>query len=168
MSINMVLSREVILEQLVLLIINQDKIAANWVRFLIATESALAVAFAGIANYYSIKNQAAGGDILVLLPISVVGIIVTSKFSKIIIRERQWQKWYVQQVQLLTPNSSPIYSCLVGEPKTKVDDFPAGEISTQLSNMTSLISGLWWLISFVILVLGVCFFLKSCVQNALV
>ena len=90
---------------LVSLITNQDQVTKTWVQFLITVEAGLVVAFA-----FLMKSEGNGPfpDWFIQTGSSLIpaaGILFAIVLTLIIIRERQWQSWYVQRFTSL-PNLS--------------------------------------------------------------
>jgi hypothetical protein len=128
------------------LIINQDHVAQNWIKFLLGIESALAVAHWILAKSAA-EACAFHGFGLVALSILTpfFGIAAAVTITKIVVHERKWQAWYVNRFVELSQSPDSVFPSKPG----LVRGQPEGYISSVLRNLSAVVVGGWSLAAFV-------------------
>src|SRR5712664_2745878 len=82
---------------LIALVINQDQVIQGWVKFLITIESALAVGLGFILKIGMERAEFKQFTPWAIVLIPAFGILASIVLCIIIVRERKWTAWYVQQ-----------------------------------------------------------------------
>jgi len=144
------------LEQLVSLIINQDHVANGWLKFLLTIESALVISFAYLVNFLADKDI--GFHILLYCLIIAIlpafGIISIRLLNKIIIRELNWQKFWVDGIRALDSDFPRIYSSFREDEKRteSVGESPQGYISKVVNKFSISIIFFWFVIYILVVI----------------
>lgn len=138
---------------LINLITNQDIAYQNWFKFLITIESGLAM---GLGFLLKMGGQEKNAVMQLGLPvvkylIPVLGIIVAVFLCIIIVRERRWQAWYVQQYRNLPGDIPVVFPGLIGW-KTSIEKLRYGFISKAIMWFVGLIILAWLVIIVLFLV----------------
>ncbi|MGB8953231.1 MAG: hypothetical protein WCC06_11280 [Candidatus Aminicenantales bacterium] len=125
---------------LITLIINQDHVSYAWLKFLITVEASLAVGLGFIIKLGGVQKQWFYPWVVILFP--TLGILSAIFLSMIVVRERKWQAWYVQQFNKLPGQLPQIF------PKDKSIDGPVrkqklGSISIVVIAFAILVAMAW-------------------------
>ena len=120
-----------VLEQLVALTINQDHVVQGWQKFLITIETALAVAFSSLVVFFNRGGIPSWFLKIFFALLPILGIAAAIVLTVIILIERKWQKWYVQQTQALPPYIPRIFPEMPEDwtPAKSVRELPMDRIS---------------------------------------
>jgi hypothetical protein len=97
---------------LVDLIKNQDQVGQKWIEFLIAIETGLVVALG-----FLVRTPPAQSLRPLLYMIPGLGILAALALTLIVVRERQWQAWYVGRFNDLPPYKGKVFptdKCSIG------------------------------------------------------
>lgn len=136
-------SLDVTTDNIVALITNQDHVSQKWIEFLILVESGLFVAFGFLEKSddqeFFVLNPLSN---IAILLIPILGIVVAHFLTQIIVRERNWQIWYVEQFRKLPVTSKTLF------PDSKeiaefLKDRSNGFISDKVLTMSWIIIGVW-------------------------
>lgn len=150
---------------LIELIINQDHIAATYVKILLTIEGALVLAFAGVAsllpgqevpsdNYTCPHRLHAYISIGFAYVIPLLGVLATILFTAIIIYERKWQTWYVQKFNDVEDNSDKVFPRDRGVPNAKPAEQPLSKEDKSLCCVATLVTLAWLLAWMVVVYVG--------------
>jgi hypothetical protein len=134
---------------LVDLVKNQDLVAQKWLEFLVLTQSGLAVALGFLArpqattsgsvdNAYS---RLAADTPLLLIPI--LGIVFAIALAFIVIRERQWQSYYVRRATALSSIRGRIFPVNKDDAKSPPAGQPWGVISRLVVGLAFVLVSVW-------------------------
>jgi hypothetical protein len=94
-------------EQLVKLIIHQETVFSNWVKFIITIQVGLAAGLGFVLG--DLPHRRELGYV-----IAVSGIATAVLFAKILVRHNQWSVWYINRCKSLTA-ASQIFPIKEGE-----------------------------------------------------
>ena len=87
------------LHHLISLLNNNDNAVYKWSQYLFFFQAALFTAYFALDKYWSTSNNELTIYAIYILPI--LGIITAFFFGLEIRRERQWVKWYLQQIRYI-------------------------------------------------------------------
>jgi hypothetical protein len=146
---------------LIHLIVNQDETAQGWLRFFFTIESALAAAFLFIVTSAERLQSAPhwfAPAMSLLIPL--LGIILTRALMRIVLRQNQWQIWFIRQFNALPGNVDKVFPAGIGE-DGPVERQPDGYVSRIVRNLGRWITFAWIVIA---LLVGYAFFWPSLKQ----
>ncbi len=140
-------------EQLIKLIIHQETIFSNWVKFAITVQGGLA---AGLGVAWSEPKYGAFGFIVAL-----IGVATAYLFARILYRHSQWSVWYVRRGQSLAAEIFPpkselkpglvagwvvwFLSKIFGSPD-EIGQLPPGPIARWVVSVLLFVAAVWFVI----------------------
>jgi hypothetical protein len=127
-------------KMLVDLVMNQDHVAQNWIKFLITIEAGLAIAFAFafgrvLPNWF---------QTLAILVIPVMGGALAISLAFIVVRERQWQNHYINRFNILPGLSGVVFPTRADELGSDVGKTGLGAISWSVIFLVAVITLAWF------------------------
>ena len=134
---------------LVDLVKNQDQVAQKWLEFLIAIEAGLAVALGFSIRPIPLASGVNPTELQQLfsnIQLSVLplfGILFAAALTRIVVRERQWQSFYVARVTALPTLKDKIFPSEKGNPSLSVSKQNWGKISHIVVALGICISVAW-------------------------
>jgi len=124
-------------EYLVNLIVNQDHVALKWLQFLITIEAGLVVALSFLLRPESHQILR-----FAIYAIPMIGIFVAVALTLIVIRERQWQSFFVNRFNALRGCEGKVFPPGKGTDGT-VSGQPWGHISMITLGLAVIIILIW-------------------------
>jgi hypothetical protein len=124
---------------LVDLIINQDHVAQNWIKFFVTIEAGLAVAFAFAFG----QLLPAWFQRLAILLIPIMAIALAISLTLIVVRERQWQNLYIKKFNDLPGHSGLVFPVEADELGSEVGKPSYGTISWTVMFLAGVIISAW-------------------------
>jgi hypothetical protein len=126
-------------KMLVDLVMNQDHVAQNWIKFLITIEAGLAIAFAFafgrvLPNWF---------QTLAILVIPVMGSALAISLTFIVVRERQWQNHYINKFNAVAGLSGVVFPTKADDLGSEVGKTGFGAISWSVIFLVAVITLAW-------------------------
>jgi uncharacterized membrane protein YhdT len=140
---------------LIHLIANQDETAQGWLRFFFTIESALAAAFLFIITAGERITAAPRWFAPTMcLVIPLLGVVLTRALMRIVLRQNQWQIWFIRKFNALPGNVDKVFPADIGR-DGPVEQQPDGYVSRIVRNLGRWITFGWLAIA---LLVGYAFF----------
>jgi uncharacterized membrane protein YhdT len=140
---------------LIQLIVNQDETAQAWLRFFFTIESALAAAFLFvITSGERIPSAPRWFAPAMCLLIPLFGIGITRALMRIVLRQNQWQIWFIRRFNALPGHADKVFPASIGR-DGPVEVQPDGHVSRIMRNLGRWISLAWIVVA---LLVGYAFF----------
>jgi hypothetical protein len=96
--------------QLIHLIINQDTTSQEWMKFFFTIQSALAAAYLfGINVVDRLQWAPRWFTPAISLIIPFLGIVFARSLTRIVVRQNQWQAWFIQKYDALPGNAGMVF-----------------------------------------------------------
>ena len=96
--------------QLIHLIINQDTTAQEWMKFFFTIQSALAAAYLfGLNIIDKLQWAPRWFTPAISFIIPFLGIIFARSLTKIVVRQNQWQAWFIQKYNAMPGNAGVVF-----------------------------------------------------------
>jgi hypothetical protein len=96
--------------QLIHLIINQDTTSQEWLKFFFTIQSALAAAFLfGISVIDRLQWAPRWFTPTISFIIPFLGIVFARSLTRIVVRQNQWQAWFIQKYNALPGNAGRVF-----------------------------------------------------------
>jgi hypothetical protein len=133
------------------LIINQDDAAQSWLRFFFTIESALAAAFLLLMNSGEHVARAPRWFMpAVSLLIPLLGIVFTRALMRIVLRQNQWQIWFIRRYNAL-PGADKVFPSDIGR-EGAVELQPDGYVSRIVRHIGAWITLAWVIIALLVVI----------------
>ncbi|HEY5046587.1 MAG TPA: hypothetical protein VII49_01030 [Rhizomicrobium sp.] len=128
-------------KHLIDLIINQDHVAQNWIKFLLTIQSALSIAYWFLAKTAAGACQPLSGYELIALGLLIPFLACTAclTITKITVHERRWQAWYVERFKELRKTPHFVFPIEIGA----IAKIPKGYISKVLTGISKAVIAGW-------------------------
>ena len=135
---------------LIRLIVNQDDASHSWLRFFFTIESALAAAFLLVVN---ITERIPGAPRwfapAMSLIIPLLGIVFTRALMRIVLRQNQWQIWFIRKFNAMPGNAEKVFPDGIGR-NGPVEQQPHGYVSRIVRNLGRWITFAWLIIALLV------------------
>ena len=96
--------------QLIHLIINQDTTSQEWMKFFFTIQSALAAAYLFGLNVIDRLQWAPHWFTpTISLIIPFLGIVFARSLTRIVVRQNQWQSWFIQKYNAMPGNAGQVF-----------------------------------------------------------
>jgi hypothetical protein len=95
---------------LIHLIINQDTTSQEWMKFFFTIQSALAAAYLfgiNIVDHLQWAPRWFTPCISFIIPL--LGIVFARSLTKIVVRQNQWQAWFIQKYNAMSGNAEMVF-----------------------------------------------------------
>jgi hypothetical protein len=133
------------------LIINQDDAAQSWLRFFFTIESALAAAFLLVINNGGHAIGAPRWFVpAVSLLIPLLGVMFTRALMRIVLRQNQWQIWFIRRYSAL-PGADKVFPSDIGR-EGAVELQPDGYVSRIVRHIGRWITLAWLVIALLVVI----------------
>jgi hypothetical protein len=133
--------------QLVHLIINQDTTSQEWMKFFFTIQSALAAAYLFGINVVDKLQWAPGWftpAISFIIPF--LGIVFARSLTRIVVRQNQWQSWFIQKYNALPGNTGAVFPLDDGR-IVPVPDQPDGYATVIVRRLNRFVIFAWTVIA---------------------
>jgi hypothetical protein len=128
---------------LVHLIINQDTTSQEWMKFFFTIQSALAAAYLfGINVVDRLQWAPRWFTPAISFIIPFLGIIFARSLTRIVVRQNQWQAWFIQKYNALPGNADSVFP-KDDKPIVSVSDQPDGYATTIVRRLGRFIVFTW-------------------------
>ena len=135
---------------LIHLIVNQDETAQGWLRFFFTIESALAAAFLFvITSSERIPAAPRWFAPVMCLVIPLLGIVLTRALMRIVLRQNQWQIWFIRRFNALPGNVDKVFPAGIGR-DGPVEQQPDGYVSRVVRNLGRWITFAWLALALIV------------------
>jgi len=136
---------------LIHLIVNQDETAQGWLRFFFTIESALAAAFLFVVTSGERIPAAPRWFAPVMcLVIPLLGIVLTRALMRIVLRQNQWQIWFIRRFNALPGNADRVFPAGIGR-DGPVEAQPDGYVARVVRNLGRWITVAWLALALIVL-----------------
>jgi hypothetical protein len=96
--------------QLIHLIINQDTTSQEWMKFFFTIQSALAAAYLfGINIIDRLQWAPRWFTPAISFIIPFLGVVFARSLTRLVVRQNQWQAWFIQKYNALPGNSGHVF-----------------------------------------------------------
>jgi hypothetical protein len=96
--------------QLIQLIINQDTTAQEWMKFFFTIQSALAAAYLfGLNVIDKLQWAPRWFTPAISFIIPFLGIVFARSLTRIVVRQNQWQAWFIQKYNAMPDNTGVVF-----------------------------------------------------------
>ena len=131
-------------KHLIQLVVNQDQVTQNWIRFLITVEAGLAVGLGFILQLSDDEQPLQWFAPVVSILIPLLGCAVGVIVCLIVRRERRWASWFVQRFNALPGYAGKVFPTTQAEVRKQ----QAGFMSTAVFFLAALIVLAWLLVGY--------------------
>ena len=129
---------------LVNLVINQDHVAQNWIKFLVTVQAGLAFVFAFFIKAPEVSpGLSVGVARMIMVCVPLMGLLSSISLTLIVVQERKWQAWYISKFNEIPGNNGVVFPANYGKGTTTVFRQPLDAISWNITVLGSLMTLIW-------------------------
>jgi hypothetical protein len=135
---------------LIQMIIDQDETAQGWLRFFFTIESALAAAFLFLitsADRFPAAPRWFTPAMCLVIPL--LGIVLTRALMRIVLRQNQWQIFFIRRYNAIPGNAEKVFPSGIGQ-EGGVEGQPDGYVSRIVRNFGRWITAAWIVIALIV------------------